>query len=231
MKTDYRKLAKRFDAEPPEDGQVSLYNISPTQAVPVILNTNPRRIELARWGVVPGWDKTGKKTIINARKGGLVKPTFSKSFNERRCLVLADAFYEWLSVPGQRAKRPFRFLLKSEGPFAFAGMWQESEAGEKPRCVIITTEPNRTAGMVHDRMPAMLLPEAESEWLDLDTTPEQALGLLRPYPDGLMKAYEISTLVNTPGRETPDIIRPVAAGKGGASSFSRSSPRSARRTR
>ena len=210
MKTDYKKLAKRFDAEPLEDGQVSLYNISPTQAVPVILNTNPHKIELAHWGITPVWDTTGKKEIINARKDSLEKPTFKKSFHERRCLVLADSFYEWMTVPGHRAKRPFRFLLKSEEPFAFAGIWREQEGGEgkEPHCVIITTGPNLTVGRVHDRMPAMLLPEAEREWLDLDTTPEQMLGLLRPYPDGLMKAYEISTFVNTPGRETPDIIKP-----------------------
>jgi putative SOS response-associated peptidase YedK len=91
--------------------------------------------------------------------------------------VLADAFYEWLSVPGQKAKRPFRFLLKSEEPFAFAGIWteQKGDGGREANCAIITTEPNGIVAKVHDRMPAFLRPGAESEWLNLDTTPEQAL--------------------------------------------------------
>jgi putative SOS response-associated peptidase YedK len=211
VKTDYKTLAKRFDAEPPSVTDASRYNISPTQDVPVILNTRPRQIELAAWGIVPAWDKTGRKTIINARKDSLDKPTFRKSLYERRCLVLADSFYEWLSVPGQRSKRPFRFLLKSEEPFAFAGIWreQDEEKGKEPHCVIITTDANGVVGKVHDRMPAILAPDTEKEWLDLDTTPEQALELLKPYPDDQMKAYEISTLINSPANNSSDIIKPL----------------------
>src|SRR5215213_6949662 len=95
LKTDAKQLAKRFNAEPPAE-LASHYNIAPTQDVPVIRNTNPHQIELAHWGIIPAWDKSGKKTIINARKDSLEKPTFRKSFYERRCLVLADSFYEWL---------------------------------------------------------------------------------------------------------------------------------------
>ncbi|MDQ3818680.1 MAG: SOS response-associated peptidase, partial [Acidobacteriota bacterium] len=143
LKTDYKALAKRFHAEPPSFDFSSRYNISPTQEVPIIRNTNLKQIELALWGIIPVWDKTGKKTIINARKDSLDKPTFKKSFYERRCLVLADSFYEWMKVDGKGAKRPFRFLLKSEEPFAFAGIWKEEE-GKEPHCAIITTEPNKT---------------------------------------------------------------------------------------
>ena len=94
LKTDIKQLARRFNAKPPAETLTARYNISPTQNVPVVRNTDPDRIELARWGIVPAWDKTGKKTIINARKDSLDKPTFKKSFRERRCLVLADGFYE-----------------------------------------------------------------------------------------------------------------------------------------
>jgi putative SOS response-associated peptidase YedK len=208
---DFAELVKRFGAAPPPVTYPRRYNIRPTQAVPVILNTNPKQIELAEWGIVPFWDKTGKKQIINARKDSLEKPTFRKSFYERRCLVLADSFYEWMKAPGQKVKRPFRFLLKSEQPFAFAGIWteQEDEEGKEPHCAIITTEPNRIVGQVHDRMPAILKPEAEAEWLDLDTSPEQALELLAPYPDGQMMAYEVSTVVNSPSHDMPEAIKPV----------------------
>lgn len=180
--------------------------------MPVILNTNPKQIEMAAWGIVPFWDKTGKKTIINARSDNLDKPTFKKSFYERRCLVLADGFYEWMKAPRERTKRPFRFVLKSEEPFTFAGIWkeQEGEEGKGPHCAIITTEPNGIVSKVHDRMPAILKPEAETEWLNLDTTLEQALELLQPYPDGKMKAYEISTLINSPENETSEVIKPLS---------------------
>lgn len=94
LKTDYKQLAKRFNAEPPSIESASRYNIAPTQAVPVIRNTNPNQIEIVLWGIIPAWDKTGEKTIINARKDSLDKNTFKKSFYERRSLVLADSFYE-----------------------------------------------------------------------------------------------------------------------------------------
>jgi putative SOS response-associated peptidase YedK len=206
------QLMKRFAADTAPEGYRKRYNVRPTQAVPVILNTRPGLIELARWGITPAWDKTGKKQLINARKDGLDKPTFRKSFNERRCLVLADGFYEWMQVPGQSRKRPFRFVLKSEEPFAFAGIWreQEGEGVAGPHCAIITTEPNGVVGKVHDRMPAILRPEAETEWLSLDTSPEQALELLAPYPDAEMRAYEVSTLVNSPAHDSPEVTKPAA---------------------
>jgi putative SOS response-associated peptidase YedK len=116
-----------------------------------------------------------------------------------------------MEVPGQRAKRPFRFLLKSEQPFAFAGIWrgQDGEEGKEPCCAIITTEPNGLVSQVHNRMPAMLLPEAEADWLNLDTTPEQALELLQAYPDSEMKAYEVSILINSPANDRSEIIVPL----------------------
>jgi len=211
LKIDIEALAKRFDAAPPSVAYPSRYNIRPTQGVPVIRNTSPKQIEIASWGIIPFWDKTGEKTIINARKDSLEKPTFRKSFYERRCLVLADSFYEWMNGDGKKAKRPYRFMLKSEQPFAFAGIWtaQEDGDGSEMRCLIITTEPNGIVGKVHDRMPAMLLPEAEAAWLGLDTAPEEALDLLRPYPEEQMTAYEISTLINSPANETPDVINPI----------------------
>jgi putative SOS response-associated peptidase YedK len=177
--------------------------------VPVIRNVRPNQIELASWGIIPVWDK--KKTIINARKDSLDKPTFKKSFHERRCLILADGFYEWQKPDGAGPKRPFRFVLKSEEPFAFAGIWREDEEGDEPCCAIITTEANSLVRPVHDRMPAILLPEVEADWLNLDTSPEQVLELLQPYPDSEMKAYEISRLINSPANDSPDVITPMRA--------------------
>ena len=209
LRTDFETLAKRFKAEPPSDSYSIRYNIRPTQAVPVIRNTNSQQIELVSWGIIPFWDKTGKKTIINARKDSLEKPTFRKSFYERRCLALADGFYEWMWINDQKAKRPYRFLLESEQPFAFAGIWNEDREGNKLYCAIITTEPNKLVSPIHDRMPAILKPQAEAEWLSLDTTPQQALELLQPYQDAEMRAYEVSKLVNSPANDIPKVIKPV----------------------
>lgn len=207
------ELMKRFGAAAPSAGYPRRFNIRPTQDVPVILNTRPGRIEIVSWGITPAWDQTGKKRIINARGDSLDKPTFRKSFHERRCLVLADGFYEWAQLPGQSRKRPFRFVLRSGAPFAFAGIWreQEDDGGKEPHCAIITTEPNALVGKVHDRMPAILRPEAEAEWLSLDTTPEQARELIRPYADEEMRAYEVSTLVNSPAHDTPEVLKPVTS--------------------
>lgn len=201
LRTDFETLAKRFKAEPPSDSYPNRYNIRPTQAVPVIRNTSPQQIELVSWGIIPFWDKTGKKTIINARKDSLEKPTFRKSFYERRCLVLADGFYEWMRINDQKVKRPYRFLLESEQPFAFAGIWNEDGEGDEPHCAIITTEPNKLVSQIHDRMPAILKPEVEAEWLNLDTTPELSLEMLQPYQDNEMKIYEVSTLVGSPAND------------------------------
>lgn len=95
--------------------------------------------------------------------------------------MLADGFYEWMRVDDQKAKRPYRFLLESEQPFALAGIWNEDREGDERHCAIITTEPNKLVSPIHDRMPPILKSEAEAEWLSLDITPKQALELLQPY--------------------------------------------------
>lgn len=205
LSTDFGKLSKRFKAKPPKVSYPKRYNIRPSQQLVTILNTDPEQMVLAQWGIIPFWDKTGKKQIINARKDSLEKPTFKQSLHERRCLILADGFYEWAAAPGQKNKTPYRFVLKSEEPFAFAGIWDEEK--EEPHCVIITTEPNITVGKVHNRMPAILKPEVETEWLNPDLTPEQALSLLQTYPDEPMSVHQVSTLVNLPKNDNFDVIK------------------------
>ncbi len=207
LTADYAKLSKRFKAKPPKGVFPPRYNIRPSQPLATILNVDPDQIVIAQWGIVPFWDKTGKKSIINARSDSLEKATFKKSFQERRCLILADGFYEWKSVAGQKSKVPYRFILKSEEPFAFAGIWQVE--AHQPHAVIITTEPNKIVGDVHDRMPVILRKEFESDWLNPDLDPFQAIEMLQPYPDSQMKSYRISTLVNLPRNDRLEIIQPA----------------------
>lgn len=203
---EFGKLVKRFKARPPKVSYPKRYNIQPSQPLVTILNTDPEQMTLAEWGIVPFWDKTGKKQIINARKDSLEKPTFKQSFLERRCLILADGFYEW-KAEGSKSKTPYRFTLKSEEPFAFAGIWQEDK--DDPQAVIITTDPNKLVEPIHNRMPAILKPDAEQVWLNPDLELGQALELLQPYSAKEMRAYPVSTLVNLPKNDRVEIIKPV----------------------
>lgn len=205
LSTDFGKLARRFKAKPPKVSYPKRYNIRPSQPLVAILNTNPEQMVLAEWGITPFWDKTGKKQIINTRKDSLEKPTFKQSFHERRCLILADGFYEWKAGP--KGKTPYRFTLKSEEPFAFAGIWQEDP--DDPQAVIITTDPNKLVEPIHNRMPAILKPETEQEWLNPDLDAEQISNLLQPYSDKEMIAYPISTLVNLPKNDSIEVIQPA----------------------
>lgn len=207
LTANYEKLSKRFKAKPPKVVQPPRYNIRPTQPLATILNADPEQIVIAQWGIVPYWDKTGKKSIINARADSLEKPTFKRSFQERRCLILADGFYEWKNIPGQKSKVPYRFILKSEEPFAFAGIWQIEN--QEPRAVIITTVPNKIVEDVHDRMPVILKREFETDWLNPDLDPFQAMEMLQPYPESEMAAYPVSTLVNSPGNDRLELIAPA----------------------
>ncbi len=205
----FRDISGRFNAGYNGPKLPLHYNARPTQQLPVIVNYVPDRIVLAKWGMTPAW-KSGKP-IINARAETLTtKPMFYKSFLERRCLVLADGFFEWGKVGAKKV--PFRFTLRTKELFVFAGLWREEkdEAGQlQTTFVIITTEPNSLVGKVHDRMPVILPPKQEKAWLDPDQ-PQTALErMLAPFPAHLMKAYPVSPLVNSPANNTIDVIKPA----------------------
>ena len=192
------------------------YNIAPTQAVTVVLNSRGRRAAQFRWGLIPAWAKDpsiGRK-LINARAETVaVKPSFRQSLRRRRCLIPADGFYEWQEVDGR--KRPLRIVPTTEQLLAFAGLWDcwRSPDGEEIyTCVIITTDANAALRPIHDRMPAILFPQDYDLWLDTDVQdPEAVLPLLRPCPDDALTAYPVSTLVNSPRYDSPACIEPVEA--------------------
>ncbi|SHJ37450.1 Putative SOS response-associated peptidase YedK [Hymenobacter daecheongensis DSM 21074] len=211
-------VEKRFDATftqpmPPN------YNAAPSQQLPIITNAEPGRIQLVRWGLLPGWVrdvKTAPKPI-NARAETLTeKPSFRQLLQRRRCLVLADSFYEWQQTAGPKGpKTPHRILLRNEQPFAFAGLWDEwadRETGEVlPTFTIITTEPNELMVQLHNRMP-VLLPDraAELAWLDDGVSVAAHQALLRPYAAALMQEYAVSTQVNSPAHNDPTVLAPAA---------------------
>ncbi len=193
------------------------YNIAPIQAVPVIPNDNEAQVKLFRWGLIPFWAKDPAigNRMINARAETLAeKPSFKAAYQYRRCLVLADGFYEWRKEAGRRAKTPYFIQLASGQPFAFAGLWEvwEQEAQPIYSCTIITTAPNAVVAPIHNRMPVVLAPAAYGQWLDPDVHDAKALqGLLKPYPAADMAAYEVSTVVNNPSNDVPECVEPVAA--------------------
>ncbi len=207
---DLNKIAETFGVAPTLETKPR-YNIAPTQEVVSILSNGSAHLDWLQWGLIPSWAKEASigAKMINARAETLAeKPSFKRLLRSRRCLIVADGFYEWKKENG--GKTPMYITMKDGQPFAFAGLWDlwKSPEGEPVRtCTIITTEPNAVVAPIHDRMPAILLPEMRDEWLDTNFHDEQALvQLLRPYPEDAMTARAVSRLVNDPKRDSVELI-------------------------
>lgn len=207
------ELVARFDIEDPDFDLAPRFNLAPSQDAPVV-GVNPqtpeiRSLRLIRWGLIPYHAKDATKPIINARAETLdQRPAFRGLVPRRRCVVLADGFYEWRKEG--RFKTPMRFILKSGQSFAFAGLWDrwlQPHGDLLYSFTIVTTRPNSLLEPVHNRMPAILLPGDEAKWLDpVATTPTSLLPLLKPYPADLMEGYCVSRVVNSPVNDSPECI-------------------------
>jgi putative SOS response-associated peptidase YedK len=207
---DIKTVAEKFGVPATLDTSPR-YNIAPTQEVVSVMRNGASHLAWLRWGLIPSWakDESIGSRMINARAETLTeKPSFKGILRSKRCLIVADGFYEWKQENG--SKVPMYMTLKSGEPFAFAGLWDlwKSPGGEHIRsCTIITTEPNDLVASIHNRMPAILLPGAYADWLDPDIRDEQALShWLAPYPAGEMTARPVSRLVNDPKRDSPELI-------------------------
>jgi putative SOS response-associated peptidase YedK len=159
-------------------------------------------------------DPTIGSRLINARGETLAeKPTFRGSLKYKRCLILADGFYEWKSAGASKTKTPYFIHMKDRKPFAFAGLWDSwnSPDGSLVKtCTIITTEPNELVSIIHNRMPVILHPRDYAKWLDTSPqTPDSLKPLIKPFPAEEMTAYPVSTLVNKPGNDTPELVTPI----------------------
>ena len=190
------------------------YNIAPTQQVLTVTNDGKRRAEFMRWGLVPFWAKdvkVGYRMINAVGETVATKPAFRAAFRKRRCLVLADGFFEWRK--DGKEKIPTYIFLKSKEPFAFAGLWEiwkTPEGGQLRSCTILTTKPNQFIAPIHDRMPVILSEEAEALWLDPVTEdPDVLTPLLIPSPNELMASHTVSSLVNSPKNSAPECIDAV----------------------
>jgi putative SOS response-associated peptidase YedK len=213
------------------------YNIAPTQPVMVVRMAPDRdepELTYLIWGLIPAWAKDQKigAKLINARAETLSeKPSFRSAFKRRRCLVIADGFYEWRKLSSSKlsndkpssskssssksssSKQPMYFSLDQHQPFSFAGLWehwQSADGGEIESCTIITTEANDLMRPTHDRMPVILEPQEYERWLDPQISGDRLQSLLRPYSAD-MNVYPVSAKVNSPRNEVSDCITPIAS--------------------
>jgi putative SOS response-associated peptidase YedK len=212
LRTSPQEVAKAFQLA---DADVPLfsprYNIAPTQQVLAIrLRDGKRRASFLHWGLIPSWasDHSVGNRLINARGESVAdKPSFRSAFKRSRCLVVTDGSYEWQKTG--KAKQPFFIRLKTDQPFAFAGLAEHWHRGDQAidSCTLITTDANELMADIHDRMPVILSPANYDFWLDPEFQDKAKLqSLLRPYPDGEMTAYPVNTLVNNPRNETAACI-------------------------
>lgn len=168
-------------------------NIHPTQPVlGIVASEAGREGRLFRWGLIPAWSKDIKigARMINARAETVAeKPAFRTPFKRRRCLIPADGFYEWESVPGQKKKQPWYIGVEGHPLLAFAGLWEHwtgADGSEIESCTILTTDANAAVARIHDRMPVILPDDTYDLWLDLETPPGALQKLLTPYDRGDM---------------------------------------------
>jgi len=210
-------IVEHFEVLSDNDDWSPRYNIAPTQPVPVIRQhpKEPRRVfSLMRWGLIPSWakDMRGSVSTINARsETAATKPAFRDPLKFRRCLLPADAFYEWRR--SRSAKQPFCFEVNDGELFAFAGLWDgwKDPGGQWIKsCSILTTTPNAATSRVHDRMPVILSKDDYDFWLHPGMTNVEALSdVLRPFDARLMRAYPVSSRINQVQNDDEECSRPV----------------------
>ena len=210
-------IAEHFDAISDAEDWIPRYNVAPTQPVPVIRQnpTEPtRHLSQMRWGLIPSWSKdaSGATSMINARsETATTLPAFRDAMKCRRCLVPADAFYEWKREGS--AKQPYCFDVNEGQLFAFAGLWEgwkDANGTWVKTCTILTTAPNAATSAIHDRMPVILDPADYDVWLDPGMKDSVGVSeLLKPFDPSAMRYYPVSSRVNNVQNDDVECTRPV----------------------
>lgn len=215
------ELAEIFEAEDLVDAPGGRFNVAPTDDAAVVVQRDDRRaITAYRWGLIPHWSETPNtgNRMFNARAESLDRnPAFRYAFSKRRCLVPADAFYEWQKVG--KIRQPYAFQRRDGRPMALAGLWagwKDEDTGEIIRSfTIVTTSANDDVAPVHDRMPVVIPESAWDRWLDPTRTEGAALaelkGLLVPADEAWLEAYPVSRRVNDVRNDGPELVEPLPA--------------------
>jgi putative SOS response-associated peptidase YedK len=206
-----------FRALNPPPAFTPCWNVAPGRDALVVRRhpeTGARHLDLLRWGLVPFWAKEAKigYSTINARaEEAASKPAYREALKRRRCLVPADAFYEW-ARPDPKTKRPFAFGLKSGDLYAFAGLWESwrpKEGEPLETFTILTTGPNEIMAPIHNRMPVILEPKGYDRWLDAGDPATPPADLLRPYPAERMTTWPVSARVGNVRNNDPELLKPL----------------------
>ncbi|SEM05574.1 Putative SOS response-associated peptidase YedK [Syntrophus gentianae] len=195
--TDLSDIAEYFDIQEIACDYRTGTNISPGQQVTAVVHEGKNRLVNFRWGLIPSWAKDPSigSRMFNARAETVAeKPSFRNAFMKRRCLIVADGFYEWQKL--EKVKKPFHFSLKSGRPFGFAGLYESWLSPDNKRidsCTILTTDSNELIAPIHDRMPVILPRDSASLWIDPEHQgKEKLLSLLKPFPAEGMKMEEVT---------------------------------------
>jgi putative SOS response-associated peptidase YedK len=204
-----KQFLVRMGIEQAEIDFVPRYNLSPTQQASVVMaaESGPQ-LRRARWGLIPSWAKDEKigSSLINARGETVAtKPAFRSSFKKRRCLVLADGFYEWQKIGA--GKQPIYIRMREGKPFLFAGLWDRWNDIET--FTIITTTPNELCSKIHDRMPVILKDDDFLKWINPATPLEEVGALIQPHAADSMECYPVSPLVNSPRQDLEACVQRV----------------------
>jgi putative SOS response-associated peptidase YedK len=204
------------------------YNIAPTQAVPILtlkrlpMGGHQRHFTLVRWGFLPAFVKDPKDfpLVINARSESVAeKASFKNALRHRRCIFIADAFYEWRrpaagAAKGGKGAQPYLFRRKDGAPLALAGLWETwmgPDGEEMDTACLVTTQANETMAPIHDRMPVILEPEDFDSWLNVDGNVTEASALMRPAAASILDHYAISPAVNKVANDDASVQLPYEA--------------------
>jgi len=204
---EIKELAQQHDYSIPSDFDPT-YNAAPGQSLPVLSHPHPNAFSLMHWGIQPFWAKDQSKRLINARAETVAeKASFKKSFQQRRCLIAADGYYEWMKGPD--GKTPYRIFRKDAPAFFLAGIWDTNDEG-KAYFAIITSEASPSIAHIHDRMPVILEDDAVVFWLSDSEDFAGLQDILRPFDDQQLQAYSVSKAVNRVSNNLPSLREPLS---------------------
>lgn len=208
------KIRERFSIATPLDDMPKRYNIAPSERVfAVIFDGEKRRGGYIRWGLVPSWAKDAKigNKMINARaETAHEKPSFKRLLTRNRCLIVADSFYEWQTT--DEGKKVHRIHVEGESLFGFAGLWDKWENNGEPlfTCTMLTKDANDFMRPIHHRMPIIVPPEQEQQWLGHPFRyPGEAQRFLMTLKDPKLQSYEVSSYVNNVRNDDESCIEPI----------------------